>query len=849
MISGDDIAQTRFAERYQIRRSLSRSDTSEVFLAFDKQLKQGVVLKRIFNSANTEDFLRQCQERLEIHSRLGSRHVIALYDSFAEGDSYYLALELMDNSVGQYSEPLEVNRVTRWAENCLTGLGEIHAHDILHLDIKPSNIFIDWDGNARLGDFGIAHNGVSSNLAAWSSQYIPPEVILGDIENTGPCSDLYSLGMVMYQMLLGDQGIRTAFLEVFEVDNSPKIVNNRWLLWHCSPDRAAPRLSEYRDGVSDALSDWLSQMVAKKPQQRFPTASDALAALEETSKSDSLINIEPAPSALIIRGKKKVERTNEAAEATTVVRVESNARQVPVEPETTVAEEELPTETEAAESTETTEETLEETETHEEPDEPVRLEDKVGPDRIDESEEQKDLAASEPSAGIEDGQEDVAENGLPESESAEKKPVNSMSPSPMMFIESILKTEPGEEDSPETDEEEEDVPDESDSVGDSNETDIEDSVGDVALEAPQSVSNEEEQKDTVVEPPPEKPPAPPASEPIDKCQPPPNGNGRKKKSVLIKFGAGLGILLVVFIILWITNPFELMLGHAGAEKGESENAESAEVTKADNVGNETQFALTQEDLTGHDNAGQQVEITTEPAEPGAEDRIDIPQTVTNSVGMQMRLMEPGTFKMGSYRGAGDEGPVHEVTITKPYYIAVYEVTQAQFERVMGWNPAHFRGDIRPVENVSWQDAHAFCRELSRLEGVTYRLPTEAEWEFAARGGSASWGYPYSGAINYDDVAWHEGNSGGFPHYVGSKQPNELGLYDMSGNVWEWCLSWYGGYPSSVKVDPIGPYRGEYRVLRGGSWVSDATDTKSTGRFFAKPSAKLNCYGFRVVREL
>ena len=164
----------------------------------------------------------------------------------------------------------------------------------------------------------------------------------------------------------------------------------------------------------------------------------------------------------------------------------------------------------------------------------------------------------------------------------------------------------------------------------------------------------------------------------------------------------------------------------------------------------------------------------------------------------------------------DEKPAHQVTLST-YYIGETEVTQALWETVMGDNPSKFKGAQRPVEMVSWEDCQKFIRKLSQLTGKNFRLPTEAEWEYAARGGNKSRGYKYSGSNNLSDITWYDGNNGIKAHVIKTKQPNELGIYDMSGNVWEWCQDYYGTYSSSAQTNPTGPYSGSNRVLRGGCW--------------------------------
>ena len=196
--------------------------------------------------------------------------------------------------------------------------------------------------------------------------------------------------------------------------------------------------------------------------------------------------------------------------------------------------------------------------------------------------------------------------------------------------------------------------------------------------------------------------------------------------------------------------------------------------------------------------------------------------------MKLVLIPAGKFMMGSpdsEQGRNkSEGPQHEVVISKPFYMGVTEVTQAQYEAVMGTNPSNFKDATNPVEMVSLTDATEFCKKLSEKTGQAVRLPTEAEWEYACRAGSNTrFSFGDSDSI-LGDYAWWQSNSGGKTHPVGQKKPNAWGLYDMHGNVWEWCANWLGSYSSGSATDPRGPGSGGYRVLRGGSWSSRDADS-------------------------
>lgn len=213
------------------------------------------------------------------------------------------------------------------------------------------------------------------------------------------------------------------------------------------------------------------------------------------------------------------------------------------------------------------------------------------------------------------------------------------------------------------------------------------------------------------------------------------------------------------------------------------------------------------------------------------------------VNIQMVLVGAGVFQMGLDEAPTvGEQPAHTVALDD-YYIGATEVTQGQWRAVMGDNPSHFRGDNLPVDGVTWEEAQLFCKKLSELSGRHYTLPTEAQWEYAASGGSQT---PYSGGVTIDEVAWYGANSGRRSHPVALKLPNAFGLYDMSGNIWEWCSDWYAPYEIVEQLNPTGPQSGTERVLRGGSWIIEAEHCRITYRNANAPTARDNNYGFRVV---
>ena len=226
-----------------------------------------------------------------------------------------------------------------------------------------------------------------------------------------------------------------------------------------------------------------------------------------------------------------------------------------------------------------------------------------------------------------------------------------------------------------------------------------------------------------------------------------------------------------------------------------------------------------------------------------------PNVEPEPISIEMVFVKGGTFTMGNDSDnflLSAEKPVHSVTVSD-FSIGKYPVTQAQWTAVMGYNYSNFKGDNLPVENVSWDDVQRFISRLNSATGKTYRLPTEAEWEYAARGGTESKGYRFAGSDNINEVAWHRNNSNRKTHPVGGKKPNELEIYDMSGNIGEWVSDWFGYYTAEAKTNPEGPPAGDVRIRRGGSWSSAYVEYNSvTSRLTDSPEMRSEQIGFRLA---
>ena len=246
--------------------------------------------------------------------------------------------------------------------------------------------------------------------------------------------------------------------------------------------------------------------------------------------------------------------------------------------------------------------------------------------------------------------------------------------------------------------------------------------------------------------------------------------------------------------------------------------------------------------------------------PTMDDILNTTESIeVSGIKYNMVLVKAGTFMMGALEGdtmaVNTEMPRHQVTLTQDYYIGGTEVTQELYEAVTGKNPSHFKGAKLPVDGVTYSEALDFCKALGDKTGHTFTLPTEAQWEYAARGGhkAPEVSTLFAGSNDLDEVAWYWGNTqyvpdSGMTCPVATKRPNELGLYDMSGNVWEWCLDWSAFYDSTPAVDPMGPETGQYRVLKGGSWYNNPWRCRVSYRYNNYPEGDdyVHVIGFRVV---
>jgi formylglycine-generating enzyme required for sulfatase activity/predicted Ser/Thr protein kinase len=350
-------------------------------------------------------------------------------------------------------------------------------------------------------------------------------------------------------------------------------------------------------------------------------------------------------------------------------------------------------------------------------------------------------------------------------------------------------------------------------------------------------------------------PPPPAPHPPEKKAPPVQESPlkKKKKSRILYLLLSIAVLLV-FVFVWANQ----RLGKAPIDDNQNNEAQQTDENELGSQAWEEQrptatdrARVEAEAQRIADSMMQAMEAENAAAEEAATASQQNNTSILNKLVKDMVYVAGGTFTMGCTAEQADEcynteKPAHQVSLNG-FYIGKYEVTQAQWREVMGNNPSRFSGcDNCPVEQVSWNDVQDFLRKLSQKTGINFRLPTEAEWEYAARGGNQSRGYKYAGSDRIDAVAWYGDNAGENTHPVGQKQANELGLYDMSGNVWEWCHDWFESYSSTGQSNPGGPGRGSNRVNRGGGWDCDANYCRGAYRFNFRPDNRFYSIGFRLV---
>jgi formylglycine-generating enzyme required for sulfatase activity len=315
--------------------------------------------------------------------------------------------------------------------------------------------------------------------------------------------------------------------------------------------------------------------------------------------------------------------------------------------------------------------------------------------------------------------------------------------------------------------------------------------------------------------------------------------------------AGVRVGLVLIALCGLAAP-----GHAQSKpesKPESKTETTADTEKAAPVIARLEKAIVEKDKFGAEVVLAELEtlIPSDGRLSGLRERVtampgpkkNLTVDLGGGVTMDFVLIRPGSFTMGSDKVA------HKVTLTQPFYLGKYEVTQEQWEKVMGRNPSNFKGAKNPVENVIWTDCQSFVAKLQeKLPGQPFRLPTEAEWEFACRAGTTGDFCYGDGEGSLAEYAWYDSNANRTTHPVGERKPNAWGLYDMHGNVWEWCADWYGNYPATAVVDPQGASSGSDRVVRGGSWSMLAGYCRVAYRSNFVPGDSGSSMGFRVARS-
>jgi formylglycine-generating enzyme required for sulfatase activity/tRNA A-37 threonylcarbamoyl transferase component Bud32 len=724
------------ADRFEIQKMIGKGGMGRVYLAKDNVLDRPVAIK-VLREALSRDSgsVRRLVEEAKASIRLAHPNVVRIDDYHDAGMVKFLAMEFVEGEtladrLGRDGKLAEEESRKIAVEVC-KGLEHAHENKVIHRDLKPGNILLGKDGKIKIADFGIARV-VRDTLSRLNSQqdsgtllYMSPEQLLG---KSSEASDVYSLGVVLYEMLSGDPPFKSGDV-AYQIREIPP---------------------EQLQEISPALAEIVLKCLAKKPEQRFKNVSALKEELDGTAERN---------------------RRDEQRRADEIRRAEEEKKQAE---DKSHAEE-----AGRREEGKCKEEKRKETERRGR----AELEPKLDGTAviIDQGgkfvQQRRDQLAAALEAGRQEHGESLLERGGYDRAEVE--------------LQAVLRSNPGNDEA------------------------------EASLKQGRAgrASADERGKHR------------PLPAPVIAGKRTGNG-GRAAMIALAVFGA-------IILIWYLSNRGRQEdVQIPGGEPTQQTSPAETQARPAVSLQPEVQKPAVPSYVPGKKSGKPHAEK----AEPVSD---------AKAVEIAFVSIPAGRFWMGCSPGDGqcygDENPRHEVEITRSFQLGKYEVTQGQWMKVMGSNPSSFKGDDRlPVEQVSWNDVQAFIAKLNALnDGYRYRLPTEAEWEYAARGGTTG---PYYASL--DEIGWYHQNSERKTHPAGQKQPNGFGLYDMTGNVWEWCSNWYGEgyYVSSPFEDPRGPSSGQNRVLRGGSCLVDSGSTRVSFRLRGSPEVSSEDAGFRVCRE-
>ena len=838
--------------RYSILKPLGKGGMGAVYLAYDTQLERRVALKVPNFSAHeqrevVERFLREARAMATIRHA----HLCPVFDAGVIDGTHYLTMAYIEGHLlSEFikpGEPASQRRAAALVRKLALALQEAHANGIVHRDLKPQNIFIDQRGEPVVVDFGLARRGVAREATLTQSgalmgtpAYMAPEQARGRIESVGPHSDVYSLGVILYQLLTGRLPYQGDFLAVLGQVMSAE-----------EPD--PPRT--HQPDLDQQLETICLKAMAKRSADRYASMADLAQALTDLLKSRQLDErAGRGTSGLAGRGVPDTAGRGSpvgrgapdfagrgspdpalAADRQVSSPVADEAAW-PAAPTLVDAQgvSGRPTVGQVARSGDRPQRAG---------DRPQRAGPRVPPWAwiatacgaaavllgvifyLQTNHGLVKIELSDPAAKVQvqvDG-ETIAVTGL-------DRP---------------LRLRPGAHGLVVT--------------GDDFETVTRSFTVKRGSDEPLRVTLIPKAGPVAQTPPAEPQPSapPPAPQPAVyqvQITPPEALLTASGRGVTVAGAGGTRTVTVAepdgqtkVVLLAVLAGHENQQRELQPTAGESQtlaiqlSRSPAPVAPPPVAPPPSTVAKTPEPAP---------KLPPAPAGP-------LP-TITNSIDMRLVQIPAGEFLMGSpdsdNEASSDEKPQHRVRITQPFYLGAFEVTQSQYQQVLGSNPSHFKDEsgLSPVDSVSWEDAQEFCAKLSELPpekqaGRQYRLPSEAEWEYACRAGSTSrYGFDES-RESLGSYAWYDSNSGSKTHPVGQKKPNARGLYDMHGNVYEWCFDWWNGtYDASSVDDPRGPTAGSYRVYRGGSWDFDAGYCRSAYRLRYTPGYRNRNVGFRVA---